>query len=324
MAKPEKTDREILQEAVAARGVEGLNTREQAIFQKLYGQAYALMTLDPELMRIALQGIEKGWTQEEFTLRFQNSRWFNNRLSGQRMAETFRATSPADYDFAVQQVKDEIRAAAMRAGGATPDEAELDADVAELMKFYNGNIATVIGRVEKYARRKYVGNGAVKFGGEAATNAVNIRSYARSMGYDLSDAEVGTFVDQIFAEENTLENIQNDIRGKAVSMFPQFADRINAGATVEEITLPYRRMLGSLLEIPDIDAIDMSGGTGKIDPLLDRALYATDEKGNPKVMGLWEFRKAIKQDERWQYTANARDEYANIALELMRDFGAGV
>jgi len=36
---------------------------------------------------------------------------------------------------------------------------------------------------------------------------------------------------------------------------------------------------------------------------------------------VYDFKRAIRKDTRWQYTDNAREEVSNIALNVLRDFG---
>jgi hypothetical protein len=51
------------------------------------------------------------------------------------------------------------------------------------------------------------------------------------------------------------------------------------------------------------------------------ALSGKGEKGGMKYASLSDFRKAIKSDQRWQYTDNARGEYFGIARKVLNDFG---
>jgi hypothetical protein len=104
-------------------------------------------------------------------------------------------------------------------------------------------------------------------------------------------------------------------------MWPQFADRIKAGESMDNILYPYKQMLSSILEV-DPEAIDITRDGNGIDPLLQRALFSgADSKS---VMSLTDLRKAAKQDKRWQYTRNAKDEYASLTKDIMSMFGAGV
>jgi hypothetical protein len=38
-------------------------------------------------------------------------------------------------------------------------------------------------------------------------------------------------------------------------------------------------------------------------------------------MNLYDFKKALRKDSRWQYTEDARTEVADSALKVLRDFG---
>ena len=57
------------------------------------------------------------------------------------------------------------------------------------------------------------------------------------------------------------------------------------------------------------DQIDLN------DPTLRMAIT---DKGD---MNLYDFKKALRQDNRWQYTANANEEVSNSVLGVLKDFG---
>jgi hypothetical protein len=38
-------------------------------------------------------------------------------------------------------------------------------------------------------------------------------------------------------------------------------------------------------------------------------------------MNLFDFKKALRQDSRWQYTGQAKEEVADITLKVLKDFG---
>jgi hypothetical protein len=45
---------------------------------------------------------------------------------------------------------------------------------------------------------------------------------------------------------------------------------------------------------------------------------AITDKGD---MNLYDFKKALRQDNRWQYTGQAKEEVSNAALKVLQDFG---
>jgi hypothetical protein len=43
--------------------------------------------------------------------------------------------------------------------------------------------------------------------------------------------------------------------------------------------------------------------------------------GADKEMPLYEYQRALKQDARWQYTDNAKEDVSNSVQRVLRDFG---
>jgi hypothetical protein len=67
--------------------------------------------------------------------------------------------------------------------------------------------------------------------------------------------------------------------------------------------------MANVLEIQDPEEINLN------DPLLRSAI---SDKGD---MNMYEFKKALRRDNRWQYTEQARADVSNAALGVLRDFG---
>jgi hypothetical protein len=66
--------------------------------------------------------------------------------------------------------------------------------------------------------------------------------------------------------------------------------------------------MATILELPE-DEIT-------IDQLSKKGLF-----GGQKPMNLYDFRRSLRQDDRWQYTEGARTEMAALTENLLRDFG---
>jgi hypothetical protein len=67
--------------------------------------------------------------------------------------------------------------------------------------------------------------------------------------------------------------------------------------------------MAAILEIDDPNSIDLN------DPLLRSAIT---DKGD---MNIYDFKKALRADSRWQYTEQARQDVSTAALQVLRDFG---
>jgi hypothetical protein len=327
MAKKPYADvqRELLDSARKAMRDEGLKynqltAKQKDAIKREYGYAYQFIASDPtnELKRLFNKAIKVGMTPEAFALELKNTKWYTDRTASQREYETMLNTPSMQKDLnnTLSQIADQIKRQAAFANGTQLSDEEAMADAKELAK---NNLRDWSNILPNFVNSKYVSDDVLKFGGQAAADATEIRNFARSMGVTLDDAELGRYVDEIFEGKQTKENVQKIFRDSALSYFPQFADRIKAGETVSSIVKPYRDMIASYLET-DPESIGFGAEAGvKSDPLMNKALFGADGK----AMSLFDLQKAIKQDNRWQKTANARDEYTNLTKSLLSSFGVG-
>ena len=143
---------------------------------------------------------------------------------------------------------------------------------------------------------------------------VAIKNLARNNGINLSDAAAADYANKINAgvlDENT---VMNTLRESAASAFPQFADKIKAGIDLKTLADPYIQSMSRILEIPD-SAIDV------FDPKVRGALSYTMPDGKVGTKSIYDFEKELRQDTRWQYTNNAREEVSNSVVKVLKDFG---
>lgn len=106
-----------------------------------------------------------------------------------------------------------------------------------------------------------------------------------------------------------IDTFKNIIRQTAKLGLPdKVGALIDQGVDLETIYSPYRRIMAATLEV-DPSSIKLD------DPVL-RAAYGPD-----KEMSIFDFKRAVRKDPRWQYTDNARQEVSNTALQILRDFG---
>ena len=127
-------------------------------------------------------------------------------------------------------------------------------------------------------------------------------------GIKLSENQRSVFSDRLkLGEDITL--MQQDLRKLVASTMPKNVQELMAaGNDLSDIYSPYRQAMSSLLEVP-FDKINLT------DPTLTGAI---NEKGN---MPLYEFQRALRQDPRWQYTNNAREDVSSSVMKVLQDFG---
>jgi hypothetical protein len=168
-----------------------------------------------------------------------------------------------------------------------------------------------------------VGNGlsTTGFGGQALQNYQTLQGIAKANGFALKDilpnisavtagGDLETAVLRGLADGSIdINRVSQDARMLASQGQPQYVrNLLNQGYDLENIYAPYRQTMASTLEL-DPNTIDLN------DPTLRMAIT---DKGD---MNLYDFKKTLRQDNRWQYTGSAKEEVSNAALGVLRDFG---
>jgi hypothetical protein len=153
------------------------------------------------------------------------------------------------------------------------------------------------------------------YSGEALTNYKTLVKTARENGFQISDILPGGANEQqvlsgIASGTIDINRVAQDARKLAAQGQPQYVrDLLSQGYNLSQVFKPYRQTMATILEIGDPDQIDLN------DPLLRSAIT---DKGD---MNLYDFKKALRQDNRWQYTAQAKEDVSTAALQVLRDFG---
>jgi len=303
----------------------GLTKDEQDLLQSKYGYAYSLIASDPSLEKLFIEAIVNELSPDAFAARIKGSNWYQTHNNNQRAYEILKATGGADWTSQRKATADAIQKNATRVLGKTLTPEELDISVDEFLQGFGVDKVNDPNTVGNYVGKKFFPNGALNYGGSAATNGVTLNTYAKSMGLKISGSELSNYVSKIASGEDTIDNLKNNIRKNATNLYPQYSDRFDAGATFDDVMYPYIKTMEQLGF--DVDNLDtQKNGTADIfiDPLLQKAAFAVDAKGNPAPMAIYNFMTAARKDKRWQYTDNAHAEYANIARDVIGSFGGAV
>ena len=182
----------------------------------------------------------------------------------------------------------------------------LKADDATLEKYYKDGIDNEVIFDELTS-----GIEAKGAAGEIGSALESLRTTARLNGFNL-EKDFGNQLDgwlQRISKGESVDDFSRLIRAQAKLGLPEkVGNLLDEGLDLANIYAPYRNTMANLLELtPDTISLD--------DPIL-RMAYSGD-----KEMSLYDFRRAIRQDSRWQYTDNAREEVSSAALKVLQDFG---
>ena len=164
-------------------------------------------------------------------------------------------------------------------------------------------------------------NSALKFGankegkyttGTAGTTASDLQKTAVANGLDLNKDFGDKLAGWISAvnQGEDVDNIKQQIRDIAALGQPDSIKKmITNGTDLATIYSPYRKTMASVLEIQDPNSISLS------DPVLRSAITPQGE------MNLYDYQKALRKDNRWQYTQQANEEVASATQQVLKDFG---
>jgi len=147
--------------------------------------------------------------------------------------------------------------------------------------------------------------------GEIGNAVDSLRSVARANGFNL-EKDFGNQLDgwlQRISKGESIDDFSRIIRQQAKLGLPEKVGALlDEGLDLANIYAPYRNTMASLLEVTP-DSINL-------DDTILRSAYGAD-----KEMSIFDFKRMVRKDPRWQYTDNAREEVASTALGILRDFG---
>ena len=135
----------------------------------------------------------------------------------------------------------------------------------------------------------------------------SLQSIAKANGVTLSPQEIEQYNLDVNNGKD-INVIKSQIRNLAGIGRPDNVKKLLAeGTDLNTIYSPYKRTMAALLEL-DSESIDIN------DTTLQSAI-------GDRELPIYEFRKILKKDPRWQYTNNAREEVSNKVLRVLKDFG---
>jgi hypothetical protein len=266
-----------------------------------------------DFVDILKEAVNTEFTDEEIQSRIKGTKYFGAITDSQYK---FDGANSAVQNGLIQTAREAIVKDYADVGLTQTDIDEIAKKVAR-----NGLTTTGVKQaVYQYAFRKPEASTTPTSPG-MARNAIEggdadaIRVSARAYGYNVSDAEMqaaltgGMYNGIAVTKDSILEKAQKSAKGK----YFHLADQIDAGLSLEDIFSGYRNYAADALEI-DPNQIDFTK-----DSKWARA-FGTKETGQ---MSLTDWVKTIKTDPTfgWQYTKQANDQAASLAVNLARVFG---
>ena len=298
-----------------------------------------IFKLDPKLGNLLVQAVNEGWDNEKFLAKAQLTPWWQKNASTVRTRIIDRAkydelkaagedVSKSDYGLYLKKQMNSVKAKAKEIAGVTLTDEQAQSVASKIYDGFldddplaiNALITPFIGKVSSVVGTG-LGANQTGFSGQALQNYQTLQGIAKANGFSLKDilpnisattagGDLETAVLRGLANGDIdINRVAQDARMLAAQGQPQYVrNLLGQGYDLENIYAPYRKAMATELEL-NADQIDLN------DPTLRMAIT---DKGD---MNLYDFKKALRQDNRWQYTGTAKQEVSNSALKVLQDFG---
>lgn len=285
----------------------------------------------PSLKRILERYVAEDWTPEKLRKAIRDDVWYRKNSAEikarfvqlynyQDLVKSGQADGSTDYEMQIAKIEAKLKKRAIEIGSAAASDPTALRKAAENLyitnrsednsyidQFLAASIRPVSGMIGGKVTEGY--------SGEALNNYQNLLRTARDNGFEISDILPGGANEQqvlagIASGTIDINRVAQDARKLAAQGQPQYVrDLLSQGYNLNQVFAPYRQVMATVLDIGDPDEIDLN------DPLLRSAIT---DKGD---MNLYDFKKALRKDSRWQYTEQARADVSTAALNVLRDFG---
>ena len=285
---------------------------DRAELEASYKSAVGIIYAVPELQQLFEDALNSEWTAASVKAAVQSSDWYMANNEYFRTAWAKASIGGADWTATQETARLAVQAAAT-AKGRTLTAAELEANTQRYI--YEG--WGEVGRQQLLNDALAVGltTGTDGFmAGAAGDLQQTLKDVANKNGLPLSQGYYESAAKSVASGLTTENDWIRDLRAQAASLWPSYADKINAGVDVGDLASGYVNTMANTLEI---NASEISLN----DPSIREALSSFDDKGNPLPMGLWDFQNKLRSDPRWMNTKQATDSISETANTVLEMFG---
>jgi len=292
-----------------------------------------------EIGRLLQEAVAGDWKNDKFLSKLQLTKWWQrnapqlrDRIIGREkyndLLKAGEDVSKTEYGLYLAKQMRSVKAKAKEIAGVTLTDEQAQSVAQKIYDGFldddplaiNALITPFIGKVTSIVGTGTAGK-QTGFSGQALQNYQILQGIAKANGFSLKDilpnvsavtagGDIETAVLRGLANGDIdINRVAQDARMLAAQGQPQYVrDLLNQGYDLQAIYSPYRQTMASVLEL-NPDEIDLNDSTLRM---------GISDKGD---MNLYDFKKALRKDSRWQYTENARNEVASSTLQVLRDFG---
>ena len=306
-----------------AQALETAGTEDFALPETIFNNV-------PSLKAILDRYVKEDWTESKLRKAIRDDVWYrqNSGAIKQRYVQLFnyrdlvntgRAQGTTQYEQDIEKLERQLADKARQVGSGIASDPAALRKAAENMYITNVGIddamtTDFIAAAIRPIGSTIAGQGTSGYSGQALKDYQEIQGVARANGFRVKDIVPGGQTEQqvlqgIATGRIDPNRLAQDARKLAAQGQPQYVrDLLGQGYNLDQVFAPYRQTMANLLEI-NADEIDLNDSTLR---------SAITDKGD---MNIYDFKKTLKADKRWQYTENAKQEVSDVALQVLRDFG---
>jgi len=285
----------------------------------------------PSLNALLKKYVDEKWTPDKLRKAIRDDLWFkqNSAEIKARYVQYYnfrdlqasgQAKGTTDYEMQIAKIEANLKKRATEIGSAAASDPTALRKAAENLYITNRSEDTSF--VDSFLAasiRPIAGTIAGKttegYSGQALSNYNLLVQAARDNGFQVSDIIPGGASEQqvlqgIASGTIDINRVIADTRKLAAQGQPQYVrDLLAQGYNLNQVYAPYRQTMATILEIDDPNQIPLN------DPTLRDAIT---DKGD---MNIYDFKRLLRRDDRWQYTEQAKQDVSTAALDVLRDFG---
>lgn len=273
-----------------------------------YGLSFALFKSSPELMKLLRQAVAHSWTAQKFQVELRQTDWFKKHSDVWRQNMALKYSDPTTYK---ERLGNSLTAVQNLAGafGASLSRQAMKrlAERALLFGWSEDQIRDVLAN-------HVLPSDAGHYEGQLSGIETALRNTALRNGVRLGDDQVKRWMREIVRGNSSQEQYETFIRDVAAKTFAAYGDQIKGGMDMADLASPYIQSMSEILEVNPA-SVDL------YDRTIRRALSFKNDKGEQVPMSITDFEDSLRQDKRWQFTKNAKDQALGYTQAIARMWG---
>lgn len=157
------------------------------------------------------------------------------------------------------------------------------------------------------------------FTGKAGSNVEALNKVALANGLTLDSVFDQVVLDEVLSGINAGEDINTyakmirDAAKVAWNVSDNVAKLMDQGVSLDSIYGTYKRAYA--------DTLELDPNTVTLKDLASMGVIGQPSKDSQAPQNLYDFQKALRKDDRWQYTQQANQEVASATQKILQDFG---